>query len=382
MHAPPFRDTRPYSLQVWCVVWFVWFGYRLGAPRIQPLPDCPLAFRAQVPGKVHMPLGVFVVMVAVGDGFTFALADDGTVWGWGCFKDDNSGAGFAPGVKLQRLPAAVYQPTSVRDRARKVVAGARHVAVLTRRGEVLTFGMGGQGQLGRIPEYDNASYPPLDTLLKPSLVPGLEGIGEVQDVGCGSYSTFLVGRDGVLAWGLNNAGQLGIPAADREAPMSAHMVWQPRDVAALAGAATVAGGEHHSLALTKKGAVLAFGAPTYGMLGRTDVDAGDSNRAVTPGAIALTDGLEDEHPVSICAATNVSGLVTKEGNAYMWGSNVNAQMAKGNDDDDNVHPTRMRRHKAFGNRRIYQLSFGGQHGVLLASTAAEEGSVPPATPAA
>jgi regulator of chromosome condensation len=339
-----------------------------------------------LPGLARMPAGARVVQVAAGDGFTFALTEDGAIWGWGCFKDDGSGAAGFPGApggkpavtKLQRLPAKVYAPADTRGHVRSISAGARHMAALTRRGEVLTWGMGGQGQLGRVPPYNNDSFPPLEALLTPAPVPGVAvALGnDVAGVVCGAYSTFAISRRGaVAAWGLNNAGQLALPLAGEGGGGSrggqeggGHFHWEPRPVPALSKIAAIAGGEHHTLALTRAGAVLSFGAPTYGMLGRSNVDAGaSSSDKHAPFPIDAADGLEEEAVVGVAAGTNVSAAVTRSGNLYLWGSNVNYQMAKGADDEDNDLPTRMRRHKAFGQRRVLAAAFGGQHGVLLAS---------------
>lgn len=367
-----------------------------------------------LPGIARMPAGARVVQLAAGDGFTFALTEDGAVWGWGCFKDDGSGAAGFPGVthgRLQRLPHKVYAPADTRDHVRRISAGARHMAALTRRGEVLTWGMGGQGQLGRVAPYNNDSFPPLEQLLEPAPVPGVAAeIGsDVADVVCGAYSTFAIsGKGAVAAWGLNNAGQLALPLAgggpeaggqqqrqgreedgqqpgdqQRQEEGGGHFHWAPRRVDALSRVAAIAGGEHHTLALTRAGAVLSFGAPTYGMLGRSNVDAGASSSANHgPHPIDLSDGLADERVLGVAAGTNVSAAVTAGGNLYLWGSNVNYQMAKGADDDDNALPARMRRHKAFGQRRVMAAAFGGQHGVLLASDdagGAAGGSGAPAT---
>jgi len=54
----------------------------------------------------------------------------------------------------------------------KIVAGARHCAILTRGGSVLTWGIGGQGQLGRLPAFDANSTPPIAELFVPKPVPG------------------------------------------------------------------------------------------------------------------------------------------------------------------------------------------------------------------
>jgi regulator of chromosome condensation len=68
----------------------------------------------------------------------------------------------------------------------------------------------------------------------------------MTDVAAGTYSSFAVSADGrVEAWGLNNYGQLGMPATT-----SAHHT--PNVVSALAdhSIAAVAGGQHHTLAVT------------------------------------------------------------------------------------------------------------------------------------
>lgn len=88
-----------------------------------------------VPGKVRMPEGVAVVQVVAGGGFTCALTEDGSVYGWGLFKDEvTSDMHFTPNVKLQRLPALVYQPELVRDRVVKLAAGEQQ---WTQQGVVL-----------------------------------------------------------------------------------------------------------------------------------------------------------------------------------------------------------------------------------------------------
>jgi len=356
-----------------------------------------------LPGRARMPEGERVVQLAAGDGFTFALTEDGAIWGWGCFKDDSSGTAGFPGVghgKLQRLPHKVYAPANMRDHVHRLSAGARHMAALTRRGEVLTWGMGSQGQLGRVAPFNNDSFPPLAELVTPKPVPGVAAaIGnEVADVVCGAYSTFAISRRGaVAAWGLNNAGQLALPlaaepGADGGGPQQeqeqqqqeegrGHFHWEPKRVGALAKVAAIAGGEHHTLALTRAGEVLSFGAPTYGMLGRSNVDAAASSAANhAPSPVDREDGFEEEAVVGIAAGTNVSAAVTRQGNLFLWGSNVNYQMAKGLEDDDNVLPARMRRHKTFGQRRVMAVAFGGQHGVLLTSEdpAAAAGTSTPA----
>lgn len=69
----------------------------------------------------------------------------------------------------------------------------------------------------------------------------------MADVAAGLYSSFAVTNDGrVEAWGLNNYGQLALPA-------STTMFHTPSVVQALGDhrVAAVAGGQHHALAVTE-----------------------------------------------------------------------------------------------------------------------------------
>lgn len=201
------------------------------------------------------------------------------------------------------------------------------MAALNRRGEVLTWGFGFMGQLGRVQPYlkEGPGAQVIASMLSPAPVSGLAAaIGtDVVDIACGAYSTFAVNRRGaVAAWGLNNHGQLALPideaalakeqqqlsflqgqsgeaaaqngggsAAGQQdeqqqedgkpgdlhlpAEMPAagepwnHCYWSPTEVESLPGPVkAVAGGNNHSLFLTKKHAVLTCGERNYGMLGR------------------------------------------------------------------------------------------------------------------
>lgn len=235
----------------------------------------------------------------------------------------------------------------------------------------------GQGQLGRVPAFSASSgvgRPDAAALLTPQPVPGLaSAIGpDVADIGAGAYGSFAIsGRGAVAAWGLNNGGQLALPLAASQD--GEQCVWVPTAVPALsaaAGVVGVAGGEHHSVALTRSGSVLAFGSSNYGMLGRSGLPrpVGKQTMCVPePGPVAAADGLGSEAPTSLAAGVHVSACVTASGELYVWGSNVNGQMAKGAEEEDNEAPARVRRTKAFGNRRVLLASFGGQHAALLAT---------------
>lgn len=148
-----------------------------------------------------------------------------------------------------------------------------------------------------------------------------------------------------------------------------NMHWSPVPVDSLSGVVAIAGGEQHTLALTKKRVLLSFGAATYGMLGRRDVNTQTANE--THPQPQPVDGLEGLKVESLAAGTNVSACTTSDGDAWFWGSNTNMQLAKGTDEADEPLPKKMGRVKVFGYRKVTAVSFGGQHGALLAGPPGE-----------
>lgn len=94
---------------------------------------------------------------------------------------------------------------------------------------------------------------------------------KVKDIFCGNHHSFLINdKDQVFAWGLNNHGQLGIankfntsvPTRVKELDPS------PADNDCVV---MLAGGEHHSIALTKLGAVYTWGRNDEGQVGLGDL---------------------------------------------------------------------------------------------------------------
>lgn len=63
-------------------------------------------------------------------------------------------AGFTAASKIEPLLVALLTPAGPKERVVKIAAGARHCVALTQGGTVLTWGIGSQGQLGRVPAFD------------------------------------------------------------------------------------------------------------------------------------------------------------------------------------------------------------------------------------
>ncbi|KAG7277164.1 hypothetical protein CRUP_021704 [Coryphaenoides rupestris] len=102
-----------------------------------------------VAGGMHtVALEGKVVQASAGDSHTAALTDDGAVYLWGCFRDNNGVIGLLEPMKKSSLPVHILALPPVV----KIVSGNDHLVMLTAGGVVYTCGCGEQGQLGRVPE--------------------------------------------------------------------------------------------------------------------------------------------------------------------------------------------------------------------------------------
>ena len=262
------------------------------------------------------PAGTRFKQVVATESATFAVvgtSDDlsltGAVYGWGTIKvsapflptfvlfltltplkgDTGRPFGFDFGT------AAKYQkvherPTRVRclQYVKRLAAGANHVVALSHTGQVLAWGNGGRGQLGRrVLGFWNERI----RNLLPQEVPFAK---KVVDVWSGAYHSFAVDEDGeVWAWGANDFAQTGTATVDG-APVT-----EPVRVAHLRQVklAEIAGGAQHSVARTVDGRVLVWGRCEGGRLG---VDAG-----AAPADHRRDDG--EGRPVALEIPTEVSG---------------------------------------------------------------------------
>ena len=85
------------------------------------------------------------------------------------------------------------------------------------------------------------------------------------------------------------------------------------------------------------------------------------------------------------AGLAVSGCLSVDGDAWLWGFGTNSQLGKGDDDGDELLPRRLAETKRFQARAVVQLEFGGQHALLLTvprqAPAGEPKQAPDAAPA-
>lgn len=253
---------------------------------LNPRESTPTA----VPTEAFPPRTTFV-QVAAGDSCSFALTTTGTVYGWGTFRTPDGKEVFQqehfPGssssssssgrsyVQRQPTPAPIHGLSSITQ----IAVGANHALALDNRDRVWAWGCCDQHQLGcRLLDRHFLHDAADGRLLRAALVPrrvGLPGGVHVQHIASGEYHAFAIDtRDRVWAWGLDAFGETGADPAGTVSGRNVDgpeppMIALPTEVRALAGQGVVAlaGGGHHSVAVTADGRCLVWGRSDVGQLG-------------------------------------------------------------------------------------------------------------------
>lgn len=323
------------------------------------------------------PANTVFTQVAAGDNATFALTEEGLVYGWGTFKVSPSPIAAdkkKPLISLSQTSdgalhfssdtAVQHRPTLIRGlrNITKVTAGSNHALALDQKGRVFSWGFGEQCQLGR---RINARFP------KSGLVPATFGLRkDIVEIGTGADHSFAVHENGsVFGWGANNYGQTGIDKRDGEEDFA--NILRPERIHGLGGeegrVTSISGGNHHSIALTDGGACLTWG--------RVDTKALGLDIGTLP-----EDGIvRDAHdkPRILMVATQIPGIdaaqaaaagsdhcvvVSQEGKAYSWGFGVSGQLGVGGTED--VGLATVIENKAVKEKKLGWAGAGGQYSVL------------------
>ncbi|KAE9453034.1 hypothetical protein C3L33_15071, partial [Rhododendron williamsianum] len=199
----------------------------------------------------------------------------GDVYVWGEVWCDTTDGSRSPYPTKQDVLIPKPLESNVVLDVHQIACGVRHFALVTRQGEVFTWGEESGGRLGHGIEKD-FSHPHLVEFL---------AVTNVDFVACGEYHTCAVSTSGDLySWGdgAHNAGLLG------HGTDVSH--WIPKRVSGpLEGlqVLSVACGTWHSALVTSNGKLFTFGDGTFGVLGH-----GDRESVPYPKEVQLLSGLK------------------------------------------------------------------------------------------
>jgi len=248
------------------------------------------------PSAPQSPRAEGVVFVACGREHTVAVDEDGGVWSWGWGEAGRLGIGEVgkvltptliteylgarPEKSTQRAGGAATAraspPTQVKSIG--VACGREHTLIWTTNGQVYACGPGYGGRLG------------LGTSNKDVLYPTLVGSGVdlehelVVSAACGDMHSAVATASGcVYTWGFGATGALGHSAkslSNQPLPKRVDAFLTAFDD--FVAVSSVACGAYHTLALSTRGEVFAFGDGESGALGLSDRGDAATHRAATP----------------------------------------------------------------------------------------------------
>ncbi len=216
------------------------------------------------------------------------------------------------------------EPTLVLELCNKMIInlahGLRHVIALTKSSQVYCWGRNDFGQLG-IGNRDNDSH-------KPKRIKFFDD-KFAKDICCGEHHSLVLTENGeVYAWGRNDCGQLGIESKD---------LYEPVQVEGFEGEKikAISCGFWHSMALTNSGSVYCWGSNKSCQLGvRTDNGTKLSKKPLK----VLIGG---EVVSEICCGYSHSIVLSTKGEIYAFGLNIYGQLGIGTTKSQIFIPTKV-----------------------------------------
>lgn len=191
-----------------------------------------------------------------------------------------------------------------------VACGPRHSAYATTQGEIYTCGDNRSGAV-------DPTHESITEVTRPTMLENLCST-VVKQVSCGwDHTAALTSTGAVLAWGGNEAGQLG--HFSRASENIKTTFCRPKTMFLGPGnrAASVACGDKFTLVLTTRMSVLACGVPT--IAGYSPAGEGQDLNPKLPGELPALVGLP---LASIAAGKDHAVVLTVHGSAYAWGKNA------------------------------------------------------------
>ncbi|XP_052173016.1 PH, RCC1 and FYVE domains-containing protein 1-like isoform X2 [Diospyros lotus] len=187
---------------------------------------------------------------ALGDVFIWGEGTGDGVLGGGPYK-----IGSCSGVKMDSSLPKALESALVLD-VQNIACGGRHAALVTKQGEIFSWGEETRGRLGHGVDSD---------VLHPKLIDALSHTN-IELVACGEYHTCAVTLSGDLyTWGDGHFGLLG------HGNEVSH--WVPKRVnGPLEGihVSSISCGPWHTAVVTSAGQLFTFGDGTFGVLGHGD----------------------------------------------------------------------------------------------------------------
>ncbi|XP_047360060.1 X-linked retinitis pigmentosa GTPase regulator isoform X1 [Vespa velutina] len=281
-----------------------------------------------------------VTHVACGRAHTLICTGGQKIFACGSDQEGQLGRGNAAIGDSASTPVLVYDCGLAGPRVIQIAAGSHHSMALTSDGGVIVWGSNLEGQLG---------LSGISGLVnKPTKVPIPE---PVKEISTGYYhSAFLTESGLIYICGESESGKLGI-----DVNFSTQVA--PKQMLLPTTAIHIACGGHHTLILTESGNVYCVGSNASGQLGM-----GTNVTEVTTPKLLSRDALQDQSIVKIACGESHSAVLTESGKLYTCGDGRHGKLGL-EENENNVHELTfaIKYQELF----ISNVSCGGCHTILL-----------------
>lgn len=252
----------------------------------------------------------------------------------------------------QRSGKAMNKPGLVQGLSEKEVVyvgcGDFHSIALTTEGIVYSWGGG-----GNFFNRGQCGHGHVKDILEPSPIPSLTNKHVVQ-VSCGGYHTLaLTDKNEIYAWGSGLYGECGYGEfLNTNSPKLVLMPWVKRSAEEQLIKEISAGG-HHSIVLTEYGYVFSFGFASHGQLGlRNTVNQSEPQ---------LVTDMRSKPIKSVAAGWNHTLLLSERGDVFACGYGSFGQLGVGDDETKTIF-THV---SALGPKNVQRIYAGGNHSWAL-----------------
>jgi alpha-tubulin suppressor-like RCC1 family protein/phosphodiesterase/alkaline phosphatase D-like protein len=232
-------------------------------------------------------------------------------------------------------------------------SGTGHTLALCSDGSIAAWGYNLSGQLGDGSVVDRLVPVAVDA----SGV--LAGRRVIRLAAGGTHSLALCADGALVAWGNNNAGQLGLPVSTVNSPVPVLVDF----VGALAGKSVVsiAAGDNFSFAVCSDGTVVSWGSNGFGQLGNNSKFGGP-----TPVAVEHRGVLAGKEVVAVAGGYGHAVALCSDGTLATWGRNDNGELGTGTGVSSSV-PVLVNMSGALAGKTVTAISSGVYHCLVRCS---------------
>jgi len=279
-----------------------------------------LGLNPQYTNHVAIPTRVrslgHVVKVSCGNSYTGAVTRDGTLWMCGHNSFGQLGTGLAIGGTVD-IFEEVPSLTNVVD----VSCGLDHTGVITADGKLYMIGSNEDGKLGNNSRAEMYAYPV-----------EIKSLINVAKVSCGYNHTAVLTKDGQLyTFGNNYKGQLGTHPSRVSGFKS--IVPAKVEVNAFTYVVDVSCGDEYTGVITADGRLFMFGLNTYNRFGMNEGRT-NAQRAASAGVRgrvyhqpSAVERLRNNAVRVSCSEYN-TGVIDKYGHVHMFGDDTNGELVE------------------------------------------------------